>query len=331
MGKVYTFGPTFRAENSNTSRHLAEFWMIEPEVAFADIFDDMDIPNFYKTSPEQARATFRGLRPDKDTLPAIHEIEDLSIDDAGTPIGLRVYRPGDAANLPVMVWYHGGGWVFGDLDSGELACREMAVKANCVIVSVDYRLAPEARFPTALTDCIAATHWVIDNAPKLRVDISRLAVGGDSAGGNLAAGVAQYARDQKIDLAMQALIYPVTQSDFDTASYVRNADGYFLSRESMQWFFDHYAPDAAQRADPRLTPINGNLTNLAPAWVMTCAFDPLCDDGLMYAAALEKAGNSVQRYHRDDSIHGVFGMAVEPGTEARADVSAKLQQAFATV
>jgi len=303
---------------------------LHPEVSnVMDIFEEMDIHNFYKTSPEQARETFRALRPDKDTLPAIHHTEDLSIDIDGAAIALRVYRPNDSADLPVMVWYHGGGWVFGDLDSGELACREVAVKANCVIVSVDYRLAPEARFPIALTDCIAATHWVIDNARSLRVDASKLAVGGDSAGGNLAAAVAQYARDNQIAVSMQALIYPVTQANFDTPSYQRNAEGYFLSRESMQWFFDHYAPEMVQRSDPRLTPINGDLSNLAPAWVMTCAFDPLCDDGLMYANALEKAGVNVQRHHRDDSIHGVFGMAVAPGTEARADVAAKLKQAFA--
>jgi acetyl esterase len=302
---------------------------LHPEVSkVMDIFEDLDIPNFYKTSPVQTRETFRGLRPDKDTLPVIHATEDLSIDVDGAAIALRVYRPNDSENLPVLVWYHGGGWVFGDLDSGELACREMSDKAGCVIVSVDYRLAPESLFPVALTDCIAATHWVIDNAQALGVDSSKLAVGGDSAGGNLAAGVAQYARDNQITLSMQALIYPVTQANFDTSSYQRNAEGYFLSRESMKWFFDHYAPDMAQRADPRLTPINGDLSNLAPAWVMTCAFDPLCDDGLMYADALEKAGSAVNRYHRDDSIHGVFGMAVAPGAEARATVASELKQAF---
>ncbi len=303
---------------------------LHPEVSnVMDIFEDLNVPDFYKTSPEQARKTFRGLRPDPDTLPTIHHREDMTINVDGAQIALRVYRPDDDAILPVLVWFHGGGWVFGDLDSGELACREMAAKAHCAIVSVDYRLAPESRFPVALDDCIAATHWVIDNAQSLNIDSSKLAVGGDSAGGNLAAGVAQYARDNAVPVRLQALIYPVTQPNFDTPSYQRNAEGYFLSLESMQWFFDHYVPDHAQRADPRVSPLNGTLSGLAPAWVMTCAFDPLCDDGLLYADALEKAGVSVQRHHREDSIHGVFGMAVEPGTEARADVAQHLKQAFA--
>ncbi|MGC1440766.1 MAG: alpha/beta hydrolase, partial [Burkholderiaceae bacterium] len=242
--------------------------VIHPEVQnVLDIFNDLKVPDFYKGSPEQARATFRGLRPDPSTLPPIHRVDNTIIPVNGADIALRIYRPDDSDNLPVLVWFHGGGWVFGDLDSGELACREMAAQAQCAIVNVDYRLAPEHQFPVALEDCIAATHWVIENAGKLSFDINRMAVGGDSAGGNLAASVAQHARDKGISLRKQLLIYPVTQSSFESASYQANATDYFLSLESMRWFWDNYLPDHSQRQDPRVSPLHGQLHGLAPAWI----------------------------------------------------------------
>jgi len=292
------------------------------------LFEELEVPNFYKTSPEQARATFRGLRPEQDVLPAIHRTESKKILMDGGEIELRIYYPGDSGNLPVLMWFHGGGWVFGDLDSGELACREIAKLANCVIVSVDYRLAPEFAFPTALEDCMRATKWVIENAVEIGVDVARLAVGGDSAGGNLAAAVAQRARDEEIELAHQLLVYPITQPGFDTSSYQSNAEGYFLSRESMMWFWEHYVPDHNLRDDPRVSPVNGDLNGLASAWIMTCAFDPLCDDGLMYAEALKKAGVAVETHHRDDAIHGVFGMLIDPGAESRNLAATSLRAAF---
>lgn len=302
---------------------------LHPEVqTVMQIFDELKVPDFYKGTPAQARTLFNGLRPDPSTLPDIHHCEELSIPVNHGELAVRIYRPNDSANLPVLMWFHGGGWVFGDLNASELACREMAMQAGCAIVSVDYRLAPEARFPAALEDCISAVHWVIANASKLSFDTSHLAVGGDSAGGNLAACVAQYARDQKIALAIQLLIYPVTQPTVDTPSYQKNAEGYFLSRDSMIWFWDHYVPEPGQRLDPRVSPIHGTLTDLAPTWIFTCGFDPLCDDGLLYADALQQAGVAVERYHRDDSIHGVFGMAISPGSEARSIAAQALRAAL---
>ena len=294
-----------------------------------DLFEDLGVPDFYKGTPAQARATFAGLRPDPETLPAVHAVNDQPIPVGDQQIQVRVYRPSDDDNLPLMVWFHGGGWVFGDLNSSELACREMCMQSGTVIVSVDYRLAPEHPFPTPLDDCIAALNWAMDNSATLGVDTSRVAVGGDSAGGNLAACVAQHARDNGIALRSQLLVYPVTQPSLDLPSYINNATGYFLSRDSMRWFWDHYVADEAQRQLPRVSPLMGKLDGLAPSWVFTCGYDPLCDDGITYANALQAAGSDVTTYHRDDSIHGVFGMMIEPGAQARAEASRVLKTALA--
>lgn len=302
---------------------------LHPEVEkVLGLFEEMEVPDFYKKTPEQARALFRGLRPDEDALPAIHHREDVTIDVDDGSIKLRIYRPDRVAKLPVLMWFHGGGWVFGDLDSGELACREICHQAGCVVVSVDYRLAPEFRFPVALDDCIRATHWVIEQSERLSVDPGRMAVGGDSAGGNLAASVAQYARDNGIQLKHQMLVYPVTQPDVNTDSYQRNAEGYFLSRESMIWFWDHYVPDQALRQDARVSPLKGRLEALAPAWILTCAFDPLCDDGRMYYESLVEAGVAADHCHRDDAIHGVFGMAIDVGAQIRSVAAKALSEAL---
>lgn len=302
---------------------------IHPEVQkVLDLFDDLGVPDFYKGTPQQARRTFQGLRPDPETLPPVFDAVNRSIPVDGGVIDVRVYRPNNSARLPVMVWFHGGGWVFGDLNASELACREMCMQAGIVIVSVDYRLAPEHPFPVPLNDCIAATQWVLSNASELGVDTSRVAVGGDSAGGNLAACVAQFARDQGISLRQQILVYPVTQPSFDLQSYQDNASGYFLGRDSMRWFWDHYLADHSARNDPRASPLKGDLRSLPDAWVFTCGYDPLCDDGIAYAGALQAAGCTVASYHRDDSIHGVFGMMIEPGAEARREAAAVLARAL---
>lgn len=315
---------------TNTNTSSSGRGELHPEVkTVLDLFEELEVPDFYKKTPDQARELFRGLRPQEDALPPIHHREDMSIDVDGGSIKLRVYRPSDDAQLPVLMWFHGGGWVFGDLESGELACRELCDQANCVIVSVDYRLAPEHRFPVALDDCIRATEWVMQQAAQLSIDVERMAVGGDSAGGNLAAAVAQHARDGNIKLKHQLLVYPVTQASVDTQSYLQNAQGYFLSRESMIWFWDHYVPDVQQRQDVRVSPLNGRVDGLAPAWILTCAFDPLCDDGRMYAETLRTGGVEVAHHHRDDAIHGVFGMAIDVGAQIRTIAAKALREAFA--
>ncbi len=305
---------------------------LHPEIREAlDKIEALGGHNFHHMSAPEARALMSSIRPDKSTLPLIHQSDDVAVEVGdGSSIVLRIYRPSDVQNLPVLIWFHGGGWVFGDLDSAELPCRQLTNDAQCVVISVDYRLAPESPFPTPLQDCLRALNWVVENAQMLSIDTNRIAVGGDSAGGNLATCVAQYARDTGIPLVYQLLIYPVTQPSMDTPSYQANESGYFLSRESMRWFWDHYVPDVEQRQDPKISPLYGNLKGLAPAWIFTCDYDPLCDDGMLYAKALKAAGVSVDTYHREDAIHAVFGMAIAPGSQIRSIAASQLRMAFGT-
>jgi acetyl esterase len=231
-------------------------------------------------------------------------VENRTIPGRGGPIRVRVYRPRGARGT--IAYFHGGGWVIGDLDSHDETCRRLAVGANAVVVSVDYRRAPETPYPGAVHDCYDATEWVAAN-PEFP---EPLAVAGDSAGGNLAAATALMARDEGgPDLAFQLLIYPVTDTNFDTASYAENAEGYLLTRRAMQWFWDHYAPEIASREEPYCAPLrSSDLSGLPPAFVMTAEFDPLRDEGEAYARALEEAGNIVTLRRYNGLIHGFFGM-----------------------
>jgi acetyl esterase len=223
---------------------------------------------------------------------------------------------------PVLVYLHGGGWVIGTLDSYDATCRELAQGAGCVVVSVDYRLAPEHRYPAAPEDCYAAVQWVAANAASLGADAKRLAVGGDSAGGNLSAVVSQMARDRGGPaIRFQLLIYPVTDADFTRRSYVDNAEGYLLTTASMRWFWDHYVPEQAKRAEPYASPLRAaDLSGLPPAWVCTAEFDPLRDEGEAYAKRLQQAGVSTTLTRFDGLIHGFVSMGlVAPKAQAGVD------------
>ena len=189
------------------------------------------------------------------------------------------------------MWFHGGGWVLGDLDTGEFKCRKLAHDVGCVVVSVDYRCAPETPFPGAIDDCFAATLWAASSADELGVDPSHIAVAGDSAGGNLAACVALRARDAGLNLVFQLLVYPVIEANFDRASYSENAEGYLLTASAMKWFWDCYVPNIADRNHPDVAPIcASDLSGLPPALVMTAEFDPLRDEAEDYGQALKAAG-----------------------------------------
>ncbi len=304
---------------------------LDPEIQDVLQLLDMAITTpIHTLDAVQAREVFQSLRRPVDDLPQMHRIEDRVIESGQHSIPVRIYHPTDAKELPALVWFHGGGWVLGDLDNANLPCQELAAQAGCVVISVDYRLAPEAQFPAAYDDCLAATQWTFNNARSLGIDPSRIAVGGDSAGGNLAACVALAARDTEFAPAFQLLIYPVVNDDFDNASYTDNAEGYFLTKDLMKWFWDHYVPNAKDRADSRVSPIQANLENLPPAWLLTAGFDPLCDEGQDYARALCKAGNRVNSLHVPDTIHGFFTMPVACGARARSAAARVLSEALST-
>ena len=271
-------------------------------------------PPFNTLSPDEARGFFNAgrtiMQPDP---PEVAEARDAEAPGPNGPVKLRVYRAqGTAAGavLPCLVYYHGGGWVLGDLDSHDQACRAIANSAQCCVVAVDYRLAPEVKFPGAISDSAAATRWIIDNAGPLAIDPARIAVGGDSAGGNIAAVMALMTRDGYLPrIAFQLLIYPVTDMGMGHESYQRVTEGYPLVASTMKWFIDHYLPSPADVADWRASPLRAaSLAGTAPAMVITCAHDPLCDEGVEYARRLDREGVPVTHLHYNDQMHGFLTM-----------------------
>jgi acetyl esterase len=229
------------------------------------------------------------------------------------PIGVRLYRPaGTAASdvLPAMVYYHGGGWLLGNLDSHDVVCRRFANLARCRVVSVDYRMAPEHKFPAAVDDCLAVTRWAFDNAASLGIDPAHVAVGGDSAGGNLAAVMALMARDGTLTtLAFQLLIYPATDMMMTSVSSRTIRDAVPLTSATVKWFIDHYMRGAADGIDWRASPLRAaSVAGTAPALVLTCSVDPLRDEGIAYAQRLEREGVRVIHLHYSDQIHGFMSM-----------------------
>ncbi|MFC6835364.1 alpha/beta hydrolase [Halomarina ordinaria] len=276
------------------------------------------LPPFWSLSPEGARQFTEGLFPTADDPEPVAEVMDLEVTEEGIPV--RVYVPEGQGPYPTLVYLHGGGWVIGDLDTYDATCRALANAADRMVVSVDYRLAPEHPFPVPLEDCYAAAEWVFDAAETMQVDTDNVAIGGDSAGGNLATAVALMARDRDgPEFARQVLVYPVTDYDFDTPSYEENADGYLLTRADMEWFWDHYLRDEVDGSHPYASPLRArDLSGLPPATVVTCGFDPLRDEGATYADRLADAGVDVNHVHYADAIHGIVQMLVEPMALTRA-------------
>jgi len=266
-------------------------------------------PAFTSLSAEEGRAMYRLMRPVNPDL-KVATVLDRSIESAAGTIPVRIYTPAGKGPFPVYVNYHGGGWVIGDLDTADAACRDLCNTVGCVVVSVDYRLAPEHVYPAAVEDSYAALVWVADNMPLLNGN-GRLAVGGESAGGNLAAVVCQMARNEdgpRIDF--QLLLYPVTDSDLTRQSYIDNGTGYILETATMAWFWDHYCPDLGTRTQPYASPIRAHdLSNLPPALVIVAEFDPLRDEGLAYAQALEAAGTRAEAVCYEGLVHDFFATA----------------------
>lgn len=281
---------------------------------------------------EQARANMGAIMVAPPEPEPVGRVENRTFPGPGGDVPIRIYTPAGAGPHPALVYFHGGGWVLCNLETHDGTCRSLCNQAGCVVVSVDYRLAPENKFPAGLEDCHAATKWVADHAAELGVDPNRIAIGGDSAGGNLTACVALVARDRGGPrFVHQLLIYPVIDAKFDTPSYRENAEGYFLTRGAMQWFWNHYLRSEADAANPYAAPVRAkDLAGLPPATVLTAEFDPLRDEGEAYGKKLREAGVATRIERYDGLIHGFFGMgAVVAKARAAVGVAAgELRKSF---
>jgi len=295
------------------------------------LLSDAGVGFYPDSTPESMRVametSIRGVPPHE-----VHAVEDREIPGPAGPIPVRVYRPSADARLPILVWFHGGGWVIGSLDTHDQLCRLLCDDARVIVVSIGYRLAPETKFPGAADDCVAAWAWVAEHAAELGGDPHKIAVGGDSAGGNLAAVVALVAREESLPIpALQLLVYPVTDHEFDSVSMIDNAKGYFLEAEEMRWFFDHYASAPEDFADWRMSPLRApDHTGLAAAVVITAEYDPLRDQGEAYAQRLRDAGVPTQAVRADGMFHGFFGLHafIAPAREAWDTAIGALRAAF---
>ena len=316
--------------------------MLHPHAqALLTLIEERGIPPTHTLTPKEARAFYRDRRTiTQPEPPPVGEVRDFRASGPRGPIPLRLYRPmtpagtvtASAPSLPVLVYFHGGGWVIGDLDTHDTLCRELANGSGAAVVAVDYRMGPEHRFPAAVDDCLAATCWLHSNATGLRLDPARIAVGGDSAGGNLAAVVAIAARDAgDLPLAFQLLIYPATDMGRTAPSHTTNGEGYLLTRDTITYFHDHYITDPADDLDWRASPLlHTDLANLPPALVLTAGYDPLRDEGLAYAEALTAAGNHASQVCFERQIHGfiTMGRVLDEANTAVAMCAAELRRAL---
>jgi acetyl esterase len=266
---------------------------------------------------------------------AVAHVEDRTVPGPHGGIPVRIYRPRDEVDLPVLVWLHGGGWTIGSVDVYDPITRAIANAAGCIIVSVDYRLAPEHPFPAPLDDCWAAVQWAGSHAADFGGDPARVAIGGDSAGGNLSAVCALLARDAGgPTLALQLLVYPTTDARCGAESQTTNGQGYLLERAQLDWFYDCYLRNGGDRADWRVSPLLApSLEAVAPALVITAEYDPLRDEGEAYAKRLADAGVPVEVTRYDGMIHAFFGltMTFDDAHDALSQSAAALRRAFGTV
>ena len=318
--------------------------MLHPQArALIDLIEARGLPPTHTLSPAEARTVYRERRGfTQPEPPPVAEVRELRAPGPQGEMALRAYRPFGARPevvLPVLVYYHGGGWVIGDLDTHDTLCRELANGAGCAVVAVDYRMGPEVRFPGAVDDALAATRWVASQAKALCIDPARLAVGGDSAGGNLAAVVALAARDDSdgkgpLPIAFQLLIYPATDMRRGHASHAANGQGYVLTADTMAYFHDHYIDDAQHDLDWRASPLLARShAGLPPALVITAGYDPLRDEGLDYARALSDSGGRVAQVCFERQIHGfiTMGRVLDEAHTAVALCAAELRRALGPV
>jgi acetyl esterase len=307
---------------------------IDPQArAILDGAAALNAPSVEEVGVEEARRSLAALVAMQSPSPDLGGVEDRQIPGPAGKIPVRVYTPLGAGPFPVLVYFHGGGFVLCNVDTHDGTCRSIAAGSGCVVVSVDYRLAPEHRFPAAAEDCYAATRWVAGNAGLIGGDATRIGVGGDSAGGNLAAVTALMCRDRGGPrLGFQLLVYPVIDAACDTPSFRENAEGYYLTASAMRWFWAHYLAEPHDGAHPYATPLRApDLSGLPPALIITAEYDPLRDEGETYAKRLGAAGVPVTLSRYDGMIHGFFsmGMMLDRGREAMAEAAAALRSALA--
>ena len=270
----------------------------------------LGLPPIDKVSPADARRQYRDVRATlRPPAPSLPDVRDLKADGGGGPIPLRLYRPAEGV-LPAFVFFHGGGWVVGDLDTHDVVCRQIARDAGVVVIAVDYRLAPEHPFPAASDDAWSATTWIAAHADELGIDAARMAVGGDSAGGGLAAVVALMARDSRtLRLAFQMLVYPVVDLRAESASYSKYAEGFLLTRAAMKWYITQYAPTPQAVNDWHASPLLAPWVHgVAPALIITAELDPLIDEGEAYARRLRGARVPVDYQVVPGMVHGFLTM-----------------------
>ena len=283
-------------------------------VTVLNLIKELGRPPLHTLSPAEAReATSKSRAVMQPEPEGVAEVEDLTCPGPLGPIKLRRYRAAGTAAadvLPCLLYLHGGGWVIGDLDSHDQMCRVLANAARCCVVAVDYRMAPEHVYPAAVDDCAAALRFVAENAATLRIDADRIAVGGDSAGGNLAAVLAIMARDGTAPkVSFQLLLYPATDMAGERPAYQRFTENLILTDKTMRWFINHYTPDPARRVEWQASPLRvASLKGVASAFVMTAGYDPLVDEGIEYAKRLEADGVRVTSVYMADQLHAFLGM-----------------------
>lgn len=308
---------------------------LHPEArAFLDSVDQLPQPPRYALTVESARSALKDLFAGTDSYTDLGEVSEFTVPGPADAIPVRLYTPPANPPHPTLVFFHGGGWVVGDLDTHDNVCRALCSGAECAVLAVDYRLAPEHPFPAAVEDAYAALEWVAEYGDRTTLDTNRLAVGGDSAGGNLAAATALMARDfDGPPIVHQLLVYPavasMTHQEFP--SYEENQRGYLLERPGMEWYWERYVQSRVHEGNPYLAPLlASDFEDLPSATVLTAGFDPLRDEGQAYADGLEDSGVPVERHHHDGQIHGFVSLTefMSAADDALEDLAADLRAAF---
>lgn len=283
-------------------------------------------------TPEEARENSRARLKIRPPGPNVGNVEDRNIEADDQIIPTRIYTPSGEGKFPILVWFHGGGWVAGDLDTTDSTARYLCKQANCIVVSVDYQRPPEEKFPRAAEDCYSVTKWLSQNAENINGLSKMIAIGGESAGGNLAAAVSLMCRDRGgPEIVFQLLVYPVIDRNFETPSYINCADGFGLSRVMMQWYWNHYLRNDTDANNPYAAPIKATtLENLPPGLIITAEYDPLCDEGEEYAKKLSEASVSVEYTCYKGMIHGFFSNVsmMDQAVVAVDEASNALKNAF---